>query len=408
MIKILYFSGYEWGNLGRRKTRLAYEFARQPEVASVLYVEPAVTTSCLDILRGCWAASHLGQDRGAHLRALLGRPRRVDGDVWVYTGSEKFLPLTRVDTLRRWGGLQRLNRTIYARTIRRLLHRLPGEETLLWLTYPLQSWALDAFPERGLACYDWTDDWAAFSLLPVEDPQMLIEMNQRIIGDVDQVFAVSEDLTRRAAAINPHTCRAPNASDLQRLGHSEEVASELEPMPRPIVGYIGQIADKVDYALIQEISQARPNWSFVFVGPVWYTKQASVDALAERSNIHFLGARPYEALSTYLCAFDICIIPHVRNALTRSMDPTKLYDYMVTGKPIVSTEVAGLERFSDVVYIGNTSQAFLSAMDQAMSENGRLRQRRLKYARENMWPRRAEEIWAVVRDRLVRRSIQVE
>lgn len=400
MIKILYFSGYEWGNLGRRKTRLAYEFARQPEVASVLYVEPAVSTSLLDLARGRLAASHLEQERRAHLEALLGRPRLVDKNVWVYTGSDKSLPLTRLDALRRWGKLQQINQTIYAQNIRRLLHKLPGEEVLLWLTHPLQVWALDAFPERALACYDWTDDWAAFNVLPVEDPRTLIAANQRTIRGVDQVFAVSEDLTRRAASLNPHTDRAPNASDPQRLGDAEAAAPELEQMSRPIVGYIGQIADKVDYALIGEISQARPNWSFVFVGPVWYTRQALVDSLGARPNVHFLGARPYESLSAYLREFDVCIMPHVRNALTRSMDPTKLYDYMVTGKPIVSTEVAGLERFPDVVYTGNTSQAFLSALDRAIAENGRLRQRRLAYARANTWPHRADEIWAAVKGRL--------
>lgn len=400
MIKMLYFSGYEWGNLGRRKTRLAYEFARQPEVASVLYVEPAVSTSLLDLARGRLAASHLEQERRAHLEALLGRPRLVDENVWVYTGSDKSLPLTRLDALRRWGKLQQINQTIYAQNIRRLLHKLPGEEVLLWLTHPLQVWALDAFPERALACYDWTDDWAAFNVLPVEDPRTLIAANQRTIRGVDQVFAVSEDLTRRAASLNPHTDRAPNASDPQRLGDAEAAAPELEQMSRPIVGYIGQIADKVDYALIGEISQARPNWSFVFVGPVWYTRQALVDSLGARPNVHFLGARPYESLSAYLREFDVCIMPHVRNALTRSMDPTKLYDYMVTGKPIVSTEVAGLERFPDVVYTGNTSQAFLSALDRAIAENGRLRQRRLAYARANTWPHRADEIWAAVKGRL--------
>lgn len=400
MIKILYFSGYEWGNLGRRKTRLAYEFARQPEVASVLYVEPAVSTSLLDLARGRLAPSHLEQERRAHLEALLGRPRLVDENVWVYTGSDKSLPLTRLDALRRWGKLQQINQTIYAQNIRRLLHKLPGEEVLLWLTHPLQVWALDAFPERALACYDWTDDWAAFNVLPVEDPRTLIAANQRTIRGVDQVFAVSEDLTRRAASLNPHTDRAPNASDPQRLGDAEAAAPELEQMSRPIVGYIGQIADKVDYALIGEISQARPNWSFVFVGPVWYTRQALVDSLGARPNVHFLGARPYESLSAYLREFDVCIMPHVRNALTRSMDPTKLYDYMVTGKPIVSTEVAGLERFPDVVYTGNTSQAFLSALDRAIAENGRWRQRRLAYARANTWPHRADEIWAAVKGRL--------
>ena len=65
MFKILYFSGYKWGNMGRRKVRLAYEFACQPEVASLLYVEPPVATSVLDLARGHFEPRHLARNRRA-------------------------------------------------------------------------------------------------------------------------------------------------------------------------------------------------------------------------------------------------------------------------------------------------------------------------------------------------------
>jgi len=282
---------------------------------------------------------------------------------------------------------------------------------LLWLSYPLQSWALDAFPQRALACYDWTDDWAAFDVLPVRDSQELTALNERILRKVDLVFAVSEELARRAATFNPHTYRAPNATDpqlLETVGITGPLANELQDLPRPIIGYIGQIADKMDYDLILALSRARPDWSFVFVGPVWYTKRDLVEALMGRSNVHFLGARPYRELPIYLRGFDVCVLPHVRSALTHSMDPIKLYDYLASGKPIVSTEVAGVERFSDVVYVGNTPGEFLSALDQAVAEDGKLYERRLDYARQNLWPQRATEMWTVVKDRLAVPSVEDE
>jgi len=274
---------------------------------------------------------------------------------------------------------------------------------VLWLSYPLQAWALDAFQQRVLACYDWTDDWAAFDVLPVEDPQELVDMNDRILRQADVVFAVSEELTRRAAVVNLHTYRAPNATDpklLETAGSEGPVAEVLRELPRPIIGYIGQIADKVDYNLIHAVSQARPNWSFIFVGPVWYTKQALVEALAARPNVYFMGPCPYRELPPYLRGFDACILPHRISPLTCSMDPIKLYDYLASGKPIVSTGVAGVERFTDVVYVGNTAQEFLAALDRAVQENGVLRERRLSYARQNTWPQRAAEMWGVVVGRL--------
>jgi len=166
VVKILYFSLNEWGNMGRRKPRLAHEFAQQPDVAAVLYVEPPVATSVLDLARGRFGPGHLARNRRAYTNALLGRPRQVEEQVWTYTGSTKTIPLTRLKAVRRLNGLRRLNEHLYYAGIRRALHRLPGERLIVWLSHPLHAGALRAFPRRALACYDWTDDWAAFDILP--------------------------------------------------------------------------------------------------------------------------------------------------------------------------------------------------------------------------------------------------
>jgi glycosyltransferase involved in cell wall biosynthesis len=403
-VKILYFSCYEWSNMGRRKVRLAYEFARQPDVAAVLYVEPPVTTSVLDLARGRFEPGHVASSRRAHSNALLGRPRHVEEKVWAYTGSTKTVPLSRFDALRRMEVLKKLNLGLYVRGLRRCLAQLPGGRVVLWLTHPLQVFALDAFPERALLCYDWTDDWAEFDWLPVEDGEELIAWNDRIVRRADVVFAVSEELTRRAQALNSHVHRAPNATDLDVIGAASQrdgpIAPELAGLPRPIIGYVGQIADKMDYELVGQVAQARPDWSFCFVGPVWSTKQEQVAALEVLGNVHFLGVRPFDALVDYLRGFDVCTLPHAISPLTRSMDPIKLYDYLATGKPIVSTRVAGVERFANVVHIGDTADTFLTGLERALRENGALRQRRMRYAEENAWPRRAEQMWEAIVKRL--------
>ncbi len=43
--KLLYLASNEWGNLGRRKVRLAYELAAQDDIASILYLNPPVPAS---------------------------------------------------------------------------------------------------------------------------------------------------------------------------------------------------------------------------------------------------------------------------------------------------------------------------------------------------------------------------
>ena len=366
----------------------------------MLYVNPPVQTSVLDWMRGRLPPSHLGGDRRAHWDALWGRTRRVDEKICVLTVSSKIVPLTRSSALRRLGVLQRLNRALYVRHIRRALRQMPGDQLVLWLMHPLLAFMLDAFPEHTLACYDWTDDWTQFVLLPVEDVDQLVTWNDHMLREADVVFAVSEDLYQRARAVNPNTYRAPNATDMSILGQDDAVLtvpSDLVGLPHPIVGYIGQIGDKIDYALVQMLAEARPAWSFAFVGNVWDNHRQQVDALSHLPNVVFLGQKSYQELAGYLAGFDVCIMPHLCNALTQSMDPIKLYDYLASGKPIVSTPVAGVERFSDVVYVGATLETFIAGLGEAMQEDGHLKARRQAYARENSWSHRGAEMWDVLK-----------
>ncbi len=401
-IKLLFFSVNEWDNRWRRKQRLAYEFSRQPDVASVLYVNPPLPNSFLDVVRGRFRPGYLGPDRRKHWQTLTGRVVPEAEGVWTYTGSSKVLPLTRLPMLRHSSPLPRTNQSLYVQFIRRQLRRLPGERLVLWLYHPLQVHLIDAFPERALLCYDWTDDWAEFDWLPVADRQQLVEGNDRIVRQADVVFAVSDELFRRARTMNPNSYRAPNATDVSVLGDDAggAIAPELADLPRPIVGYIGQIGDKIDYAMLEQVVAARPDWSFVLVGNVWANKRAVVDALAARPNVYLMGQRAYDELAGFTRGFDVCILPHLRTPLTRSMDPIKLYDYLASGKPIVSTGVAGTERFADVLHIGDTPDEFLVALERALAENGALTGRRLAYARRNTWPQRAAEMWQIVRQRL--------
>jgi hypothetical protein len=106
-----------------------------------------------------------------------------------------------------------------------------------------------------------------------------------------------------------------------------------------------------------------------------------------------------------LRGFDACLIPHLLNPLTRSMDPTKLYDYLGSGKPIVSTKVAGTERFPDVLYLGDEVETFITGIEAALAENGALFDKRIEYARKNSWPERAREMWQTLQQQLEARVL---
>jgi glycosyltransferase involved in cell wall biosynthesis len=77
--------------------------------------------------------------------------------------------------------------------------------------------------------------------------------------------------------------------------------------------------------------------------------------------------------------------------------PTKIFDYLATGKPIVSTALPALEDFRDCVRLAASPDEFVRLLKEALVENdAALREKRKQRARENSWAARAEEIMSVI------------
>lgn len=402
MYKILFFATHEWSNLWRRRQQLAHELSLRPEVDSVMYVNMPVISSVLDVLRGRFESGVLGDDRRAHFSAILGKPTKVAERVWSYTGSQKTLPLTRNKTIRRIKALNAFNAWAYANRLRASLNRLPGEQLIVYLSHPLHAFALDAFKSRILSCYDWTDDWPQFELIPLADRDEYRHISQQVPRQVDVLFAVSQNLYKRAKKLNPNAYWMPNATNLHNMnGSVPKPDPELNEISGPRLGYVGHIGDRIDFDLLRKIAEARRDWSIVMVGPVWSNRKEEVEELGRLSNVHFVGARPYDSLRGIFDQFDACLIPHTVDELTASMDPIKLYDYLATGKPIVTTQVSGVERFGDAIYIADSHDGFISQINAALNEtNNSLVDRRRAYGRDNSWSARADQLWQAMQGRL--------
>jgi glycosyltransferase involved in cell wall biosynthesis len=73
-------------------------------------------------------------------------------------------------------------------------------------------------------------------------------------------------------------------------------------------------------------------------------KQLSKD-VGLSNHIIFGGLHPYSALVDIIRSSDICINPFELNSITRDILPTKLFQYLACGKPVVATELPGTKPF---------------------------------------------------------------
>ncbi|MDB5058701.1 MAG: hypothetical protein JWO59_2173, partial [Chloroflexi bacterium] len=79
----------------------------------------------------------------------------------------------------------------------------------------------------------------------------------------------------------------------------------------------------------------------------------------------------------------------VISPFTESLNPIKMFEYLATGLPVVSTPVAGIRDIPELVYLANGEKEFAAKVEIALAESDEeLRSRRRAFAEKNSWDRR--------------------
>nr|MBX2880107.1 glycosyltransferase [Granulosicoccus sp.] len=179
----------------------------------------------------------------------------------------------------------------------------------------------------------------------------------------DLVFANCQPLADAFQKYAPPIHVVPNGAERFVDMPEREVPEVLADLPGPIIGYVGNLRDRIDWMLLNEVVQSWPEASFVFAGPASDTPNAQ--QLAEYPNVHMVGVVPYDEVLSYLRAFDVGMVPHIRNRLTERMNPLKIYNYFAAGLPIVSSDVNNIEDLGNYLEVVNSSSEFVAALKRA-------------------------------------------
>ncbi len=79
-------------------------------------------------------------------------------------------------------------------------------------------------------------------------------------------------------------------------------------------------------------------------GELWETLQDLKKQSKLNDKIIIIDWIPYEEVPDYLAAADICILPAYKIDVMRNIVPIKMYEYMAAGKPVIATDLPGLNR----------------------------------------------------------------
>ncbi len=213
--------------------------------------------------------------------------------------------------------------------------------------------------------YDCMDELSNFKFAPPELKSLEIEL----FSVADVVFTGGYSLFEAKRRLHENIHPFPSSVDRAHFAAARrglEEPGDQGCLPRPRLGYFGVIDERLDLDLVARLADAHPDWSVVLVGPVVKIDPSS---LPRRSNIFYLGIKPYADLPAYLSGWDVALMPFAINDSTRFISPTKTPEYLAGGRPVVSTAIRDVERhYGDLagVSIARSPSEFVTSCEQAM------------------------------------------
>jgi len=369
MYDLIFVSLEDWDEVWRRNQFLCASLARRFPAMKILFAGlPRNVSHNL---------------RHGNLRALWGKATRTLPDfpnITVTHALKLFpdsIPLGR-----------RINERMARRHIRRAARGLGMTDPLLWLN-PHSALHMAGAMDESAVIYDITDDWAMAPSFSERDRQLIIEQDQALCRRADLVVVCSEALEASRRARCRDLLHLPNGVENTRYAAIPD-ATQPGRWPGPVFGYTGTIhADRFDVDLVAGLAGSFPQGSIVLVGPD-HLKREEKEKLAARGNIHITGPVPYAEIPEVMAHFDVCIVPHVETKFTNSLNPLKLWEYLASGKPVVSTNVAGFSDYPQFCRIASGGDAFAQACREALGENGAHRAERRAEAGKHSWDQRVD------------------
>ena len=231
------------------------------------------------------------------------------------------------------------------------------------------------------------------------------EIENNLLKKADVVFVLSKKIYAARNGKNKHCYLIPNGVDFDFFSRSASADTalneELKNIPRPIAGYLGNIRSWLDFELLEFLADNLPTMSFVFVGPIEQDVRREVSYLKKRPNVYFLGMKDREVLPGILKGFDICLIPFKFNEFNLSTNPLKFWEYLATGKPILSLNIPDFKPYEDIVALYTTKEEALDKMRFLLNKDDEhLRKRRMGLAKDNDITVKSRKWYEILKERL--------
>ncbi len=210
----------------------------------------------------------------------------------------------------------------------------------------------------------------------------------------DLVISTSPSLNERMLEYNPNSFLVPNAANFDLCNRAMDPETGTIPSIDRLeglkFGYVGNIERRINYDLLIEIFGSVPEWQLVMIGP----KDISYipDEFLSLPNLTLLPPVSHEQVPEVLKSVDIAIIPFLCDEVSAQIYPLKMFEYLASGKPVITTNFNPevIRSLGATVHIASDKIQFVAQVNEiSMTEDANHQTERIEVARANDWSQRS-------------------
>jgi hypothetical protein len=183
--------------------------------------------------------------------------------------------------------------------------------------------------------YYWRAPFVFYSVDSQIDPAAMEAAPRR----VDLVVTASDTIYRRYQGRARRPEFLPHGVNLEALTRSAgQTPADMGALPRPVMGYMGALNQRLDLGLIEHLAAARPECSIPLIGPYALDEfggglsAAQLTRLRRLPNVQLLGAKPLDELGAYINALDVAFVPFDTQHPGVHFDYHKTLKFLALGK----------------------------------------------------------------------------
>jgi teichuronic acid biosynthesis glycosyltransferase TuaH len=382
---LIWLSGQSWDCVSGTDRSMAVALSRY---ARVLWVDSPISLAKADFKS----------------TASLIRPRLTEVAEGIIRLSTVALPgLTRA-------GVRATTPALTRAQVRRAIRQLGIQPTAVVMAYLgelLGGWDADV-----VNVLYGTDDYVAGAKLMGMSAAGLSARERHALALADVVMAVTPELAERWSRLGAHPTVIGNGCWPDE-GPPPQPARDAADLPRPVVGLVGYLGDRIDIDVLDAVADA--GFSLLIVGARnvrW--KPRRFHDLTSRERVRYIGPVPSSAVRSYLAAIDIGITPYQDTVFNRASFPLKTLEYLAAGLSVVTADLPSArwlrgELLVDVsetaagqiLSLAGSPDDYVAAI-RRLTEDGSSIPPDVRsglcvaFAEKHSWPRRAEDFAAQI------------